>query len=250
MSECSHAIALRAVSKSLVGSTRTIPVLTNIELGVAHGEFVALVGPGRSGKSVVLNLIGGLETADAGTVTVLGQSLETLDEMDRADWRMRNVGYVFQFFNLIPALSLLHNVMLPLTLSALPVADRERRARGALELVGLGGRELQRPCELPAVDQQRVAIARAIVMNPRVLLCDEPTGNLEDEDAQRILALLQTLHMDEQFTIVLVTRNEAVAAHADRVVQMNPSAPPRPDFPQPQPMRQNYAAMSALARDY
>jgi len=248
MSERSQAIVLRAVSKSLIGPLRPIRVLNNADFSVEHGEFVALAGSGRSSNSLLLNLIGGLEMADAGSVMVLGQALDGMDEMERAEWRMRNVGYVFEFFNLIPALTLLQNVMLPLAVSELGVADRERRARWALELVGLGGRELQRPPELAAVDQQRVAIARAIVMNPRVLLCDEPTGHLDEEDAQRILALLQTLHMDEQFTIVLVTRSEAVAAHADRVVHLNPSASPRPEFVQPVPVSQGYAAMTALAR--
>jgi putative ABC transport system ATP-binding protein len=194
-----------------------LPVLEDISLTIADGEFLALMGPSGSGKTTLLNLIAGLDRPNQGVLTVGGVDLTQLSESQLAAWRARHVGFIFQFYQLIPVLTAFENVELPLLLT--PLARRERREHVdlVLELVGLSDRSRHYPAQLSGGQQQRVAIARALANEPSILLADEPTGNLDTQSSLEILDLLHELH-DEGATIVMVTHEPDIAEHADRVV--------------------------------
>jgi putative ABC transport system ATP-binding protein len=197
-----------------------VDALRGIDLSIARGEFVALVGPSGSGKSTVLNLIGGLDRPSSGQVWINGTELSGSDEETLTQHRRQHVGFVFQSFNLLPRLTALENVALPLMFSDVPERERQARARALLERVGLGHRLSHRPSELSGGEQQRVAIARALVSQPALLLADEPTGNLDTKTGAEIMALLKELNQEGGLTLVVVTHDPEVAAFADRVVKL------------------------------
>ena len=196
-------------------------VLHGIDLDIAAGDFVALMGPSGSGKTTLLNLIGGLDTPSTGAITVDGQRIDQMNGGELAKWRSANVGFVFQFYNLLPMLSALKNVELPLLLTSLSAAQRKRNAEIALQLVGLGERVHHKPKELSGGQEQRVAIARAIVSDPKLLVCDEPTGDLDRQTADEILRLLQTLNREHGKTIVMVTHDPKAAEYARRQLHLD-----------------------------
>jgi putative ABC transport system ATP-binding protein len=191
-----------------------IPVLNGIDIQVPEGEFVALMGPSGSGKTTLLNLIAGIDRPTSGKVLVAGTNVAQLSESALAAWRSRNVGFIFQFYNLIPVLSALENVELPLLLTHLPKAQRRERALTALKVVGLADRAHHYPRQLSGGQEQRVAIARAIVADPKVLVADEPTGDLDAKSAHEILDLMQSLNRDFKKTIVMVTHDPRAAERA------------------------------------
>jgi putative ABC transport system ATP-binding protein len=198
-----------------------IPVLDGLSLEIPAGEFVALMGPSGSGKTTLLNLIGGIDQPTSGEVRVADQSLGALHGRALAQWRARNIGFIFQLYNLIPVLTAIQNVELPLLLVKMSGKERRRRAMTALELVGLGDRIQHYPRQLSGGQEQRVAIARAIVSDPSVLLADEPTGDLDRKSAQEILDLLGKLNTDFHKTIVMVTHDPHAAERARRVVHLD-----------------------------
>jgi putative ABC transport system ATP-binding protein len=197
----------------------TQPVLRGISLDVADGELLSLVGRSGSGKSTLLHIIGGLDRRYRGHATVLGQALESLDDRRLARFRNREVGFVFQAFNLLDHLTAVENVKLPAYFADGPSADDERRALLALERVGIGAKASARPSELSGGQKQRVAIARALFHQPKLLLCDEPTGNLDSETGQQIIELFRALNRDG-LTLVIVTHEERVSSVAARVLRL------------------------------
>ncbi len=199
-----------------------LEVLHGVSLTVAAGEFVAVVGPSGAGKSTLLHLIGGLDLPAAGEVAVEGQVWSRLTSRQRARLRNEAVGFVFQSYHLLPELTVLENVMLPGLIGGRPdpVAGLRRRAQELVETMGLGPRQAHRPSELSGGEQQRAAIARALINQPRLLLCDEPTGNLDTVSGQQVLALLQGWHREWRTTVLIVTHEAALAGAADRVVTM------------------------------
>lgn len=214
-------IELRGVSKTYTRGGETLTVLDNLDLSMEAGRFYALMGPSGSGKTTLLNLIGALDVPDSGHVVVGGEDLGRLNRGELADWRAANVGFVFQGFNLIPVLSALENVSLPLALTKLSRAERRDRAMYALELVGLGDRMGHRPRQLSGGQEQRCAIARAVVSDPAFLLADEPTGDLDRDSADQVLELLRTLNSELGKTILMVTHDPHAAESAERVVQLD-----------------------------
>jgi putative ABC transport system ATP-binding protein len=196
-------------------------VLHGIDLDIVRADFVALMGPSGSGKTTLLNLIGGLDTPTGGTITVDGRRIDQLSGGDLARWRAANVGFVFQFYNLLPVLSAQRNVELPLLLTSLGAAERRRRAGIALALVGLHDRARHKPKELSGGQEQRVAIARAIVSDPTLLVCDEPTGDLDRATAHEIMLLLQMLNRQHGKTIVMVTHDPKAAEYAQRSLHLD-----------------------------
>lgn len=207
-------ISIRNLSKIYVRGSHRVRVLQHVDLDIPQGDFVALMGPSGSGKTTLLNLIGGLDAPTEGAITVCGRRIERLTETDLAKWRAANVGFVFQFYNLLPMLSALKNVELPLLLTRMSASQRQRNATLALQLVGLAGRLAHKPGELSGGQQQRVAIARAIVSDPMLLVCDEPTGDLDRQSAEEILRLLRQINQEYGKTIVMVTHDPKAAAHA------------------------------------
>ena len=214
-------VHIRDLRKTYQRGAERVQVLHGIDLEIPEGDFVALMGPSGSGKSTLLNLIGGLDTPSGGEIEVAGRRIDTLRAGQLAQWRSDNVGFVFQFYNLMPTLSAQKNVELPLLLTKLNAAQRARNASIALQLVGLADRAKHKPNELSGGQQQRVAIARAIVSDPRLLICDEPTGDLDRQSAEEILALLQTLNREHGKTIVMVTHDPKAADHARRTVHLD-----------------------------
>ncbi|MDE0039647.1 MAG: ABC transporter ATP-binding protein [Gammaproteobacteria bacterium] len=198
-----------------------VEVLMGIDLGVDEGDFVALMGPSGSGKTTLLNIIGGLDGATAGEVVVADANLDELSNRELARWRAATIGFVFQFYNLLPVLNAQRNVELPLLLTKLSGEQRRRNAQTALSIVGLNDRARHRPGELSGGQQQRVAIARAIVADPPILVCDEPTGDLDRENAEEILDLLQILNRDHGKTVIMVTHDPKAADHAKRVLHLD-----------------------------
>ena len=192
-----------------------------IDLDIARADFVALMGPSGSGKTTLLNLIGGLDTPTGGSITVDGRRIDRLSGGELARWRAANVGFVFQFYNLLPVLSAQRNVELPLLLTSLGAAERRRRAEIALTLVGLRDRARHKPKELSGGQEQRVAIARAIVSDPTLLVCDEPTGDLDRATAHEIMLLLQLLNRQHGKTIVMVTHDPKAAEYAQRSLHLD-----------------------------
>lgn len=214
-------VYLRNIKKSYQRGTQKIEVLHGIDLTIPKGDFVALMGPSGSGKTTLLNLIGGLDTPSSGELNVAGQRIDTLSSSKLSTWRSRNVGFVFQFYNLLPTLSAQRNVELPLLLTNLSSAERKRNAEIALALVGLSDRSKHLPSELSGGQQQRVSIARAIVSDPTLLICDEPTGDLDRQSAEEILGLLQLLNREHGKTIVMVTHDPKAAEYANRTVHLD-----------------------------
>ena len=209
------------VEKEYVKGKQVVPVLTGISLDIQEGDFLALMGPSGSGKTTLLNLIGGLDHPTGGEIHVSGQSLGGMSGRALARWRSEHVGFIFQFYNLLPVLSAQRNVELPLLLTKLGRKQRQKNAATALEIVGLGDRGKHKPGELSGGQQQRVAIARALVADPDLLVCDEPTGDLDRETADEILALLQTLNSDHGKTIIMVTHDPRAADHAQKTLHMD-----------------------------
>ncbi|THD77431.1 MAG: ABC transporter ATP-binding protein [Phenylobacterium sp.] len=214
-------VSVRQVVKRYHRGRETIEVLHHLDLDIAPGEFVALMGPSGSGKTTLLNLIGGLDRPTSGEIVVAGERIEKLRGGELARWRARHVGFVFQFYNLMPTLSAEANVELPLLLTRLNGRQRKENVAAALELVGLTDRKRHKPNELSGGQQQRVAIARAIVSDPTLLVCDEPTGDLDRDTAEGVLTLLQQLNREQGKTIVMVTHDPKAAEFASRIVHLD-----------------------------
>ncbi len=214
-------IEIRDVSKIYERGRQKVEVLHHIDLDVAQGQFLALMGPSGSGKTTLLNLIGGLDSPSGGSITVGGQRIDNLGASALAKWRASQVGFVFQFYNLMPMLSAQRNVELPLLLTKLSAADRRKRAAIALELVGLADRASHKPTELSGGQQQRVSIARAIVSDPTLLVCDEPTGDLDRQSAEDVLALLRALNRDHGKTVLMVTHDPKAAEYANQTLHLD-----------------------------
>ena len=214
-------VSLRNVVKHYTRGKQDVPVLDNLNLDIAAGEFVALMGPSGSGKTTLLNLIGGLDTPTSGQITVAGQRLDQLKSGQLAHWRANNVGFVFQFYNLMPMLNAQRNVELPLLLTRLSAAQRGANATAALTLVGVADRAKHKPGELSGGQAQRVAIARALVADPKLLVCDEPTGDLDRHTAEDILGLLQLLNRQYSKTVIMVTHDPKAAGYATRQLHVD-----------------------------
>ena len=214
-------IEIETLAKDYYRGKVVIPVLSDISLQIEQGDFLALMGPSGSGKTTLLNLIGGLDTPTLGSISVGGERIDKLGQGQLATWRSRNVGFVFQFYNLLPVLSAEKNVELPLFLTNLSRRERKKRALAALAVVGLQDRAGHRPTELSGGQEQRVAIARAIVSDPGLLVCDEPTGDLDRATADEILELLQLLNREYGKTIVMVTHDPKAADHANHCLYLD-----------------------------
>ena len=212
---------ISGVHKYYTRGSERIDVLKGVNLDIPKGDFLALMGPSGSGKTTLLNLIGGLDSPTSGEIEVAGQQIARMSSGQLAQWRSQNVGFVFQFYNLMPTLSAQKNVELPLLLTNLSAAQRRRNAEIALELVGLKDRGKHRPSELSGGQQQRVAIARAIVSDPTLLICDEPTGDLDRHSAEEILTLLQALNRQHDKTIVMVTHDPKAAEYATHTLHLD-----------------------------
>ncbi len=209
---------LEGVSRTYQKGKEKVEVLHQLNLEIPAGDFVAVMGPSGSGKTTLLNLLGGLDRPTSGTVRVGDAVLSSMSNSQLSRWRATNVGFIFQFYNLLPVLTAQKNVELPLLLTSFNGSERARRAKIALEIVGLGDRARHRPRELSGGQEQRVAIARAIVSDPALLLCDEPTGDLDRETADEILKLLQILNREHNKTIVMVTHDAQAAGYAKRIL--------------------------------
>ena len=209
-------VSIKNVVKRYTRGKQKVEVLHGIDLEVAAGEFLALMGPSGSGKTTLLNLIGGLDRPDQGEVEVAGQRIDRLSSGQLAKWRARHIGFIFQFYNLLPVLSAERNVEVPLLLTDLSRSQRKKNVAAALAVVGLSDRAKHKPAELSGGQQQRVAIARAIVADPTLLVCDEPTGDLDRETAEEILQLLEILNRQHGKTIIMVTHDSRAADHASR----------------------------------
>jgi len=210
-------IQIRGVSKSYRRDSLAIPVLGGITLDVPEAEFIALMGPSGSGKTTLLNLIAGIDRPDAGSITVAGTDVTRLGESELAKWRARHIGFVFQFYNLIPVLTAYENVELPLLLAPLSKAERRQHVETALGLVGLADRVDHYPRQLSGGQEQRVAIARALAPDPTILVADEPTGDLDRQSAEEVLTLLQRLNREFKKTIVMVTHDPHAAERAHTI---------------------------------
>ena len=214
-------IEMRGVTKRYERGGQTLTVLDKLDLDVPQGDFVALMGPSGSGKSTILNLVGGLDAADAGKITVAGSEVSSMSRGQLAEWRSRHIGFVFQAFNLVPVLTALENVLLPLQLQPLSRAERRKQAEFALSIVGLTDRMHHRPKQLSGGQEQRVAIARAIATDPDIILADEPTGDLDRESANAVMDLLRRLNVELKKTLVVVTHDEVAAQRARRTLHLD-----------------------------
>ncbi|MDQ3186453.1 MAG: ABC transporter ATP-binding protein [Pseudomonadota bacterium] len=207
-------VQIRHLTKSYRRGGQMVPVLTNLSFDIISGEFIALMGPSGSGKSTLLNLIAGIDKPDSGSLKVNGTDIATLSEADLADWRAANVGFIFQFYNLMPVLTAFENIELPLLLTRLSRSQRQERVELALSMVGLTDRMEHYPSELSGGQQQRVAIARAFITDPLILVADEPTGDLDRESADDILSMLERLNREMGKTIIMVTHDPHAAKSA------------------------------------
>ncbi|MCF7674197.1 MAG: ABC transporter ATP-binding protein [Akkermansiaceae bacterium] len=214
-------VRIHNVSKTFKRGAEEIHVLSDLELTVMEGEFLALMGPSGSGKSTLLNLIGGLDRPTSGQIQIGPDRVEQLSDRQLAAWRARHIGFIFQFYNLLPAVSAERNIELPLLLTGLNKTARRQHVAAALEAVGLTHRARHFPRTLSGGEQQRVGIARAIVTDPTVLLCDEPTGDLDRKSGDEILSLLQTLNQEHGKTVIMVTHDPHASARASRTVHLD-----------------------------
>jgi len=214
-------VEIENLHKQYTRGSELVEVLMGIDLTIRQGEFVALMGPSGSGKTTLLNLLGGLDRPTSGSVVVDGNSTASMTDAQLTRWRARHVGFIFQFYNLLPMLNAIDNVELPLLLDHLPPAERRKRAELALSLVQLEHRRTHRPNELSGGQQQRVAIARAIVKDPTLLVCDEPTGDLDRESSASIMQLLTQLNQEFAKTIVMVTHDPKAAQYAQRIIHLD-----------------------------
>jgi putative ABC transport system ATP-binding protein len=214
-------VEIRQLSKVYERGRQRVEVLHHLDLDIQARDFVALMGPSGSGKTTLLNLIGGLDSPTEGSIVVGEQRIDQLSESALARWRAAHVGFVFQFYNLLPMLTARRNVELPLLLTRLTGAQRRRNAAIALELVGLGDRSAHKPGELSGGQQQRVAIARAIVSDPTLLVCDEPTGDLDRQSAAEVLSLLQQLNREHGKTVLMVTHDPKAAEYATHTLHLD-----------------------------
>ena len=217
----SPAIRLNGIVKTYIRGRQKMEVLHGLSLEIGQGEFVSIMGPSGSGKTSLLNLIAGLDSPTSGEIVVAGERIGKLSSARRSAWRARNIGFVFQFYHLLPVLTAGRNVEVPLLLTRLTAAQRRARVAAALQLVGLADRSEHKPCELSGGQQQRVSIARALVADPSIFVCDEPTGDLDRETAEGILQLLQMLNRDQGKTIIMVTHDPLAANHATRQVYLD-----------------------------
>jgi putative ABC transport system ATP-binding protein len=214
-------VRLVGLNKGFVKGKETITIFDRLDLAIPSGDFAAVMGPSGSGKTTLLNLLGGIDRADAGEIHVAGERVDRMSEGELARWRAANVGFIFQFYNLMPMLTAAQNVELPLLLTKLRSRERSKRVETALTVVGLADRLKHYPREMSGGQQQRVAIARAIVSDPNLLLCDEPTGDLDRTSADEILSILQLLNKDLGKTIVMVTHDPAAARYAQRTLHLD-----------------------------
>jgi len=214
-------VTLSNVTKSYVRGKQKVEVLHGVDLTIDSGEFLALMGPSGSGKTTLLNLVAGLDQPTSGEVAVAGDRIDQLSRGQLSDWRARHIGFIFQFYNLLPVLTAEANVEVPLLLTDLSKAQRRQRVQTALQLVGLADRAKHKPNELSGGQQQRVAIARAIVSDPTLLVCDEPTGDLDRQSAEEIMNLLQAMNRSHKKTIVMVTHDPRAAEYASRELHLD-----------------------------
>jgi putative ABC transport system ATP-binding protein len=214
-------VRLVDLRKGFTKGQETISIFDALNLSIPAGDFVAVMGPSGSGKTTMLNLLGGLDRPDAGEILMAGERIDRLSEGELARWRATHIGFVFQFYNLMPMLTAAQNVELPLLLTPLRRAERRQRVEAALKIVNLADRTKHYPREMSGGQQQRVAIARAIVSDPLLLLCDEPTGDLDRAAADEILGMLQILNRDLNKTIVMVTHDPAAAKYASRTLHLD-----------------------------
>jgi len=214
-------VHLAHVSKRFTKGRETISIFDQLDLAIPRNDFVAVMGPSGSGKTTLLNLLGGIDSADAGEMNVADRRIDGLSEGELARWRAANIGFIFQFYNLMPMLTAAQNVELPLLLTDLRSRERAARVETALSVVNLADRLRHYPREMSGGQQQRVAIARAIVSDPNLLLCDEPTGDLDRTSADEILSILQLLNKDLGKTIVMVTHDPAAARYARRTLHLD-----------------------------
>jgi putative ABC transport system ATP-binding protein len=214
-------VRLTDLRKGFSKGKEPISIFDGLNLAIPSGDFVAVMGPSGSGKTTLLNLLGGIDRPDAGEIEIAGRRIDRLSEGDLARWRAANIGFVFQFYNLMPMLSAAQNVELPLLLTNLRAKARRERVATALKVVNLADRAKHYPREMSGGQQQRVAIARAIVSDPKLLLCDEPTGDLDRVSADEILSMLQLLNSDLGKTIVMVTHDPAAAKYARRTLHLD-----------------------------
>ena len=217
----SSLVSIRNLTKTYQRGPEKVQVLHGLDLDIGKGDFVALMGPSGSGKTTLLNLIGGLDAPTSGDIEINGEYINRLSAGQLSQWRSDHVGFVFQFYNLMPMLTAQKNVELPLLLTKLGSAQRKRNAEIALQLVGLSERKSHKPNELSGGQQQRVAIARAIVSDPALLICDEPTGDLDRQSAEEILSLLQLLNREHGKTIVMVTHDPKAAEYASHTLHLD-----------------------------
>jgi len=214
-------VRLTGVGKAFIKGKETIAIFDHLDLSIPQGDFVAVMGPSGSGKTTLLNLLGGIDRPNVGEIYVAGERIDGRSESDLARWRAANIGFIFQFYNLMPMLTAAQNVELPLLLTSLGKLQRRQHVETALEIVKLADRAKHYPREMSGGQQQRVAIARAIVSDPRLLLCDEPTGDLDRTTADEILATLQALNRDLGKTIVMVTHDPAAARYARHTLHLD-----------------------------
>ncbi len=214
-------IELSDIAKGYRRGDEAISIFNNLSLSIEGGDFVAVMGPSGSGKTTLLNMLGGLDRPSAGTIRFNGSPIEKLSETSLSAWRAANIGFIFQFYNLMPTMTAAQNVELPLLLTKLGTSDRKKRVQTALDIVGLADRARHKPRELSGGQQQRVAIARAIVADPKLILADEPTGDLDRTTAQEILDMLQLLNRELGKTIVMVTHDPAAAKYAKRELHLD-----------------------------
>jgi putative ABC transport system ATP-binding protein len=215
------AIRLNSITKTYSRGKQQVEVLHGLSLDIGQGEFIAIMGPSGSGKTTLLNLVAGLDTPTSGELVVADERIDKLSRAQRSAWRARNIGFVFQFYNLLPVLTAARNVEVPLLLTRLTAAQRKERVAAALQLVGLADRSEHKPAELSGGQQQRVSIARALVADPSIFVCDEPTGDLDRESAEGILQLLQMLNRDQGKTVVMVTHDPIAANYARRQIYLD-----------------------------
>jgi putative ABC transport system ATP-binding protein len=214
-------IRLAGVEKSFIKGKEKISIFEHLDMTIPRGDFVAIMGPSGSGKTTLLNMLGGIDTPTAGEISFAGQRIDQYGERQLSKWRSDHVGFIFQFYNLMPMLNAAQNVELPLLLKPLSGAQRKQNVAAALEIVGLSDRAKHYPREMSGGQQQRVAIARAIVSDPQLLLCDEPTGDLDRTVADEILSMLQLLNKELGKTIVMVTHDPAAARYAKRTLHLD-----------------------------